>query len=181
MPIEIEKKYLLTPDECTHVVFTLDDSDADFIGEDHEENIIFTGGVLNDRRAVLRIRRIGERTLLTYKERLPTQTNIKHQLEHETEVSDPEAVLNIVQSLGFTRSLVYEKRRSKWKWNDVEIVLDELPFGKYMEIEGPIESIKNAEKTFEIEHLETVNETYPQLTAKFGKSNGPTIEARFEQ
>lgn len=181
MPIEIEKKYLLTPDECTHVVFTLEDSDATFTGEDDEENIIFTGSVLADRRAVLRIRRIGAKTLLTYKERLPTETNIKHQIEHETEVSDFDAALHIVEALGLTRSLVYEKRRKKWQWDDVEIVLDELPFGKYMEIEGPVESIRKAEKRFEIEQLETVHETYPQLTTKFGRQNGQTIEARFEK
>lgn len=180
MSIEIEKKYSLTPDQCTSVVFALDGCEAEFIGEDLEENIIFTGGVLNDKHAVLRLRRIGAKTILTYKERLPTESDIKHQVEQETEVKDFAVASQIFESLGFTRSLVYEKQRRTWRLDDVEVVLDKLPFGLYMEIEGSVEGIKKAEKLLEIENVEAVRETYPQLTAKFGKSNGQTIEARFE-
>jgi adenylate cyclase class 2 len=181
MSIEIEKKYQLTPDECTQVVFTLDESEARFIGEDLEENIIFTGGVLNEKQAVLRLRKIDSRTILTYKERIPTESDIKHQIEYETEVKDLEPVFKIFEALGFTRSLVYEKQRRTWRFGEVEIVLDKLPFGLYMEIEGPVDAIRKAEKLLDIAHLEPVHETYPQLTAKFGKMNGQTIEARFEK
>jgi len=181
MAIEIEKKYLLTPDECTRIVFALDELNARFAGEDLEENIIYTGGALNEKQAVLRLRRIAQKTILTYKERLPTASDIKHQIEYETEVADLAAVLKIFEALGFTRSLVYEKQRRTWHMGEVEVVLDKLPFGLYMEIEGDIEAIKKAEKLLEIEALEPVHETYPQLTAKFGKMNGQTIEARFEQ
>lgn len=181
MSVEIEKKYLLTPDECTNIVFTLEESKADFAGEDFEENVIFTGGVLNDKQAILRLRRIGPKTIMTYKERLPTQSDIKHQVEYETEIADFAAASRIFESLGLTRSLVYEKQRRTWRFDNVEVVLDKLPFGLYMEIEGSIEAIKKAEKQLDIENVEAVRETYPQLTARFGKMNGQTIEARFEK
>lgn len=181
MAIESEKKYLLTPDECTKVVFMLDELNAPFAGEDFEENIIYTGGVLNEKQAVLRLRKVAQKTVLTYKQRLPTESDIKHHIEHETEVQDFSAASEIFEALGFTRSLVYEKRRRTWRLDQAEVVLDELPFGRYMEIEGSVDAIKKAEKLLEIESLEPVRETYPQLTAKFGKMTGQTIEARFEK
>ena len=40
--------------------------------------------------------------------------------------------------------LVYEKYRSAYMLGEVEISLDEMPFGNFCEVEGPdIESIKN--------------------------------------
>ena len=181
MPIEIEKKYSLTADESTELVFKLDELNAQFIGEGMEENIIYTGGFLRERQAVLRLRNVGDKTILTYKERLPTATDVKHQIEHETEVKDFTAASKIFDSLGFTRSLVYEKERRTWRLEDAEVVLDKLPFGLYMEIEGSVDAIRKVEKLLDIEDLPAVHETYPQLTAKLGKQNGQTIEARFEK
>ncbi len=183
MAIETEKKYLLTAGKYSGLISALESSGAEFAGEDFEENIIFTGGALSDKQAVLRLRRIdrgiGEKTLLTYKERLPSQSGVKHQIEHETMVEDFEAALQIFESLGFTRSLIYEKKRRTWRFDDVEVVLDKLPFGFYMEIEGTVEAIEKTEKLLGIENLEAVHETYPQLTAKFGRKNGELVEARF--
>jgi adenylate cyclase class 2 len=181
MAIEIEKKYSLTADETTNIIFMLDELNANFTGEAFEENIIYTGGFLRERQAVLRLRNVGGKTILTYKERVPTATDIKHQIEHETAVENFEAASKIIEALGFTRSLVYEKLRRTWKIEDAEIVLDKLPFGLYMEIEGSVDSIKKVEKLLEIEDLPAMHETYPQLTVKFGQTAGQTIEARFEK
>ena len=180
MPVEIEKKYRLTAAERNVVVSALSNANAEFVGEEFEENIIFTGGNLDIKHAILRLRRTELATILTYKERLPGPAGIKHQIEHETRVEDLETALQIFEALGFTRSLVYEKQRRTYRLNDAEIVLDKLPFGLYMEIEGSVEDIESAEKLLGLENVEVVNETYPQLTAKFGRTNGEVIEARFE-
>jgi adenylate cyclase class 2 len=180
MPVETEKKYALTEEQRAAVLDSLKNIGAVFVREDLEENIIFTGGALNDKNAVLRLRRIGAKTIMAYKERLPSGSGVKHQLEHETEVGDFAAALKIIEALGLTRALVYEKVRGIWRLGDAEIVLDKLPFGHYMEIEGSIDAIEKTEKLLQIEDLETVHETYPQLTAKLGRQNGRIIEARFE-
>ena len=62
-----------------------------------------------------------------------------------------------------------------------EVVLDELPFGFYMEIEGSIEDILATEKLLGIEHLETESRGYPRLTTKFGTMKGTVMESRFEK
>ena len=66
-----------------------------------------------------------------------------------------------------------------YQFKEVEIVIDELPFGLFMEIEGEFMKIVEAEMLLGIENLEAEHETYPGLTAKFGVKNGEMIEARF--
>lgn len=179
MAIEIEKKYRLNEKRREIVLKNLAEIGAQFKGEDFEENVLFHGGVLVEKQAVLRLRRIGERTILTYKERVQNEFEVKHHYEYETEVADFDESVKIFESLGFHRSMVYEKRRETWHFQDVEIVLDELSFGSFMEIEGSITAIAEAEIFLEAEDFETEHETYPHLTAKFGRKNGNLIEARF--
>ncbi len=81
--------------------------------------------------------------------------------------------------MGLVKNLVYEKRRKTYKFRDVEIVLDELPFGFFMEIEGSFTAIAEAEMFIGAEDFEIEHETYPRLTARLGKQNGDAVEARF--
>ena len=75
--------------------------------------------------------------------------------------------------------MVYEKRRTTWEIGDSEIVIDELPFGLFMEIEGSEKEIARIEKLLAVEGLKAEMETYPRLTVKHGKLKGDIIEARF--
>ena len=63
--------------------------------------------------------------------------------------------------------------------DETEIVVDELPFGLFMEIEGLENDIAQVERKLGAELLEAVEETYPTLTRQYGKANGEVIEARF--
>lgn len=181
MAIETEKKYRLTLEQRETVLKNLADIGAEYKGEDFEENILFHGGVLTEKKAVLRLRKIGEKTILTFKERIQDDFEIKRHTEFETEVKDFEEMVNIFESLGFYRSMVYEKRRKTWHFRQVEIVLDELSFGNFMEIEGSITAIKEAEILLEAEDFETEHETYPHLTARLGTRNENLIEARLKK
>jgi len=181
MAIEIEKKYRLTKKRMVELAAKLSVLKAKFAYETFEENYLHRGGVLDERNAVLRLRKTADKTLLTYKEKVLSETDFKHQIEFETVVSDVEATEGIIEKLGYRLSLVYEKHRKSWHLGNVEVVLDELPFGYYMEIEGPIEDIIAAEKLLEIEDLETEARGYPRLTTKFGVQNGTFIESRFEK
>lgn len=179
MAIEIEKKYRMTDENREMILSNLKEVGAEFVGEDFEENIIHRGGILDAERAVLRIRKIGSETILTYKKPIENQTGIKHQLEYETKVENAGELEKIVECLGFIRVLIYEKRRQIWKFRDVEIVLDELPFGDFVEIEGSMTAIAETEMLLDLEDFTVEHETYPRLTQKFGVANGNLIEARF--
>ncbi len=180
MSIEIEKKYRLSEEQRKFVSDALDEFGAEYEGEDFEENILYRGGALDEKNAVLRIRKIGDTAILTYKQRIQNESDIKHQIEHETPVENPHELEKIIENLGFRKKLIYEKRRKTWRFRQVEIVLDELPFGLFMEIEGSITAIKEAEMLLDIENFEVEHKTYPRLTAESGIANGDLIEARFE-
>ena len=182
MPIEIEKKYRLTRGQKETLSLRLAEVGATRKGaEEFEENVIYTGPGLDPRRRVLRLRRTDARATFTYKERRATESAIKHQREEETEVSDPAALASILDALGYRPALVYEKRRATWHAAGAEVVLDELPFGTFVEIEGEEESILKAEELLGLSSAEAEHASYPELTARLGKNNGGVFEARFTQ
>ncbi|MCM3900835.1 MAG: class IV adenylate cyclase [Pyrinomonadaceae bacterium] len=180
MAIEIEKKYRLTKKQYEAVRRRLPDIGATFQGKEFEENTLYGGKGLVVGRSVLRLRRVGDFAILTYKKRLPTSSSIKHQQEDETRVDDPEAINTILAALGFTPALVYEKRRETWVLGKAEIVIDELPFGLFMEIEGRERDIRTIETRLEARNLKCENLTYPQLTLENGKKSRGVIAARFK-
>lgn len=100
---------------------------------------------LTQQDIVVRLRQ-DTRTRLTYKEPSDSDVGdgIRALFEAELEVSDFDTMELILGRLGYHPYLVYEKWRTTYALDDAEIVLDELPFGNFVEIEG-------AEKT--IHHL----------------------------
>lgn len=179
MAIEIEKKYRLTKKQRAELLRRLPEIGATSQGEQFEENTLYSGDALEVGRCVLRLRRIGNNAILTYKERFPSDAPIKRQREDETGIDDADAMGAILDALGFTPALVYEKRRITWRLDDAEIVIDELPFGLFMEIEAPEAEIKRIERKLAIKGLRSEHATYPQLTRRHGKPYGSVIEARF--
>jgi adenylate cyclase class 2 len=180
MAVEIEKKYILDKKKLVELTAKLGELGAEFAYETFEENYLHRGGLLDFRPAVLRLRKTEQRTTLTYKEKLGNESAFKQQIEFETEISDVEAMENIIDRLGYKLALVYEKHRKSWHLGNVEVVLDELPFGYYMEIEGSKEDILKVEKRLGADDLVPEARGYPRLTLKFGKEtkNG-VIESRF--
>ncbi|MGH9947268.1 MAG: class IV adenylate cyclase [Pyrinomonadaceae bacterium] len=179
MAIEIEKKYRLTEEIRREIVASLEEFGAEFIGEDTEVNSIFANKELVERNAVVRIRETQNRSILTFKRRLPSTSGAKEQVEFESEIADAVAIRSIIEAIGLKRAIVYEKRRRTYHFRKVEVVLDELPFGLFMEIEGPISAIAEAEMLLGVEDLEVVQETYPRMAVRFGIQNGDAIECRF--
>ena len=180
MATEVEKKYRLTRGEAESVRRRLEEVGGEAGGgEEFEENTIYTGPGLDPRRRVLRLRRRRGRALFTFKEREPTASAIKRQREDETEVSDADALAAILEALGYRPALVYEKRRTTWRVRGAEVVLDELPFGLFLEIEGEESSILEAEKLLGLESAEAEHAPYPELTLRHGTMKDGVIEARF--
>jgi len=177
---EVEKKYRLTREEAERVRLRLEEMSGEVGGgSQFEENVIYTGPGLDPRRRVLRLRRRGERAILTFKEREPSPSAIKRQREDETEVSDADALAAILEALGYRPTLVYEKRRTTWHLGGVEVVLDELPFGLFLEIEGEESQILEAERLLNLEAAEAEHAPYPELTLRHGTEKDGVVEARF--
>lgn len=180
MGIEIEKKYRLTGELREQLARRFQDNNAAHIGEEFEENTLYQGDSLDASRQVLRLRRVEGKAVLTYKERLPFASFIKRYREDETVVEDAMALADILDALGFRPALVYEKRRATWRLMNVEVVVDELPFGLFMEIEGEEEDITEVEQLLGLAEAEAEMATYPELTRLHGEIRGDIIEARFK-
>lgn len=180
MAIEIEKKYRISKAQLDEVLHGLHQIGAEWRKEEFEENTLYEGNSLDSNRCVLRLRRVGDAATLTYKERLPIVSDAKHQREEETRIDSAEAMRAILEAIGFRPRLVYEKRRHTWRFEETEIVIDELPFGLFVEIEGSESGIAETERSLGMQHFAAESSTYPQLTRKHGKLVGDVIQARFE-
>lgn len=179
MAVEIEKKYRLSPEQFEAAATDLISLGAEFLGSFNESNLIFSSKDLESRSAVARIRTTEHGSTLTYKRWMFSASGLKRHIEHETGIEDPEAGEEILRELGLEIRIVYEKRRRAWKVRDTEVVLDELPFGLYMEIEGDPKAIAESEVLLGAEAFESEPETYPRLTEKLGSRVEDRIEARF--
>lgn len=84
---------------------------------------------------VLRLRQ-DEKVRLTYKG--PSQAGLEVGLrqEIEFEIGDFEAARRFFEALGYVVIMVYEKYRTTYVLGDVEVMLDEMPYGVFAEIEG---------------------------------------------
>jgi adenylate cyclase class 2 len=184
MPIEIEKKYRLTADRVEPLRARLREAGGEGSGAaEFEENVIYTGPGLDPGRRVLRLRRFapgGGRALFTFKERDLSGSPVKRQREEETEVADAAALAAILEALGYRPALVYEKRRETWRLAGTEVVIDELPFGLFVEIEGDEADILTAEKLLGLDGDAGVHEPYPTLTLRHGVEHDGVVEARFK-
>ena len=82
---------------------------------------------------------------LTYKGPGDRTSSVASREEIEIEVSDFETAREFLEALGYQVIVTYEKYRADYHLDNVEVTLDEMPFGYFSEIEGPDEhSIQTA-------------------------------------
>ncbi len=133
-----------------------------------EKNTLFD----NDRKTLmssdkmLRLRK-DKISRMTFKG--PRQAkDLKSREEIEFEVSDINRAKALLERLGFSKSLVYEKKRETWHHRKIEIVLDEVPFGKYMEIEGNKKEIISFAKKLGFFESDFTTKTYFEIAKEKG-------------
>lgn len=85
---------------------------------------------------VLRLRE-DSRVRLTYKGPGARDGDALTRTEIEVTVDDFTRMDAILRQLGYLPYLTYEKYRTTYHLDDAEIVLDEMPFGNFVEIEAP--------------------------------------------
>jgi adenylate cyclase class 2 len=112
---------------------------------------------------VLRLRRHGDRKILTFKGPASYRGAIKERPEHETEVADLDRAGEILQKLGFSVYMRYEKDREEWRLEDVSVVLDHTPMGAFVEIEGPPERLPEIADLLGLKIASAVRGSYASL------------------
>ncbi|WP_322806058.1 class IV adenylate cyclase [Thermanaerothrix sp.] len=91
---------------------------------------------LTREHRVLRLRR-DVKALLTYKGPAQPDLPVSARREIEVEVADFDITRHLLEALGLEVSVIYEKWRTTYRLGEVEVVIDEMPYGVFCEIEGP--------------------------------------------
>lgn len=139
---------------------------------DHPDRSLAGQGV------VLRLRE-GLRTEITHKR--PTANDLVRE-ETSVEIVDAERGRAFLRALGYQMVARYEKFRETFQLGECLIMLDELPFGSYLEIEGPDQdSLARTASSLKLRWEARVRRSYltlfEDLSARL--TDGPT-EATFE-
>ncbi len=110
---------------------------------------------------------------LTYKGP-PLVGQAKQRVEIETQVGDPEAVVELLRALGYVEVISFHKRRESWVLEEARVELDELPkLGPYIEIEAEdLSQIQRAQDVIGMTDLCPIAQTYVALVAEHSQRSG---------
>ncbi len=104
----------------------------------HEINLRFDtpANGLRAEKKVLRLRR-DDKARLTFKSpRADRERGIPSRREIEFVVEDFDKAREFLEALGYRVVVFYEKFRATYRLNETLVMLDELPYGTFVEIEG---------------------------------------------
>ncbi len=104
----------------------------------HEANLRFDTAdrALSRSMRALRLRQ-DQDVRLTYKGPPLLEGGARLRDELEFSVSDFDMAKAFLQALGYEVSVMYEKYRTTYHLDNVEVTFDEMPYGNFVEIEGP--------------------------------------------
>jgi adenylate cyclase class 2 len=154
----------------------------------HESNIRFdtADGALTRGGRVLRLRKAGQ-VILTYKQPetstvAGTPAPARRSLETEIIVDSLEKTLHLLQSLGFRPIVRYEKFREVFRWKSVLVMFDQLPFGNFLELEGPdLGDLRQTAGALDLDWKQALQTSYMGIFLALKKSNRLTfLEVTFE-
>ncbi len=144
--LEVEVKFLLS--DLVAMRERLHTSGATFHHpRTYERNIRFddVSQGLKNQGKLLRLRQ-DSAARLTFKgsTRQMADSEARVMEELEVEVEDFDIMARILDRIGFEGVQIYEKYRETYKMSSVEIVLDQMPFGDFIELEGDEAAIREA-------------------------------------
>ena len=149
----------------------------------HEINFRYDlpDGSLRAKGQVLRLRR-DTNAILTYKGPSDIIDGVFSRKELETTIGDLETAQRIFKALGYVQILIYEKYRAVYEINDCHIMLDELPYGDFVEIEGSdVSSIRKMALQIELEFESAVGAGYARIFENYNSKYGfPPSDLTFD-
>lgn len=122
-------------------------------------------GGLRAKGQVLRLRRDTE-TRLTFKSSSHEQDGVLARREIEFVVDDFEKARQFLEALGYQEIIIYEKYRRTFELDDALVMLDELPYGNFLEIEGRgVEQIQAVAAKLDLHWNTAIRTSYTALFA----------------
>jgi adenylate cyclase, class 2 len=129
----------------------------------YERNVRFdtAHNALLKEEKLLRLRQ-DTAVILTFKapSELDEGSEAKVREEIEVQVDDFDRMAAILRRLGYEPKQVYEKYREAYHLDDLEIVLDEMPYGLFVELEGDEQAIKETAERLGLDWGERILSNY---------------------
>ena len=181
--LEIEKKYLVIRSEVELIEKKCLEVSLLLVSHQYEKNQNFDrDGIFEKDDARLRLRtKIKDMNShvknfeFTYKKRLDIENGIKKETElnyNFTSDQPSENLLAIFTLTGLTERDSYERRRKTFTNNDIQLTIDEFPFGYIAELEGDEDKVLEYEKLLYMEGLvqygKSCDDVYMELCQKKG-------------
>ena len=172
--LEIEAKFKV--DDLESLRKRLSDLGLNSSGEVFYENIVFDypDRRFREKHITLRLRKKGDKSILTYKEPADKESKLKIRKETEIEVENFENMKHVINKLGLIDSFIYDKKREKFKGEGFVIEIDKNPFiGTYCEIEADTEEIFfDVMKRLEFEEKQIIKKNYREIFEKYCEEKG---------
>jgi len=143
----------------------------------HEVNLRFDtpSEELGRTYRVLRLRQDSQ-VRVTFKGPGIEKDGVQQRQELEFSVSDFAAAQAVFEALGYQVVVMYEKYRTTYALGDVLVVLDEMPYGNFIEIEGPAgESIQKAARQLGLNWERRNLESYVFMFERLRQAKGWTF------
>lgn len=142
-----------------------------------EDNLIYDlpSGELKASGRLLRLRRAGSKSTITFKSTPPVETRHKVRVEHESSVSSADEMERILAGLGFSTVYRYQKYRTVYELEGVEISVDETPIGCFVELEGDPDAIDHLARRLGFNVEEYILSTYRDLHEADAASRGAPV------
>lgn len=120
------------------------------------------------------------RTTLTLKVKKEDSQNYFKRLEYESGIDDPDAIIGMMEHLGFPYKVIWQKKRTLFKSCRVEsgdvlipvFSLDETPIGFFLEVEGTESGIEDAIKILGTSSYRRIPKSYLALWEEYKKEKG---------
>lgn len=120
-------------------------------------------------KKLLRLRKTDRNTLTLKKPPAVPNPDYKIHEETEIEVSDFDLMEKILIETGFLVVQSYEKYRETFVSGDTKILIDIMPFGSFIEIEGAEESIKSHSENLGLDWNNKITLNYLEIFANISK------------
>jgi adenylate cyclase class 2 len=136
-----------------------------------EENLVLdrVNRTLRNEGKLLRVRIVNAKGILTYKGKLSIKDAVRSREEIECEFQQPQNLLKILEALGYTISFRYQKYRTLFEVEGLEICLDETPIGIFFELEGEIPKIHEYASKLGFDRSQYITDSYSALYFRWCK------------
>ncbi len=164
--IETEAKWQADAREHERLRAALRRAGASLLGTVRESNQLFdtVDEALRLGGRVLRVRGLDDgRSILTSKGPATYHEGIKTREETELAFTDRDAMIGILNGIGFRVTLEYAKTRESWDCHGASVALDALEFGRFVEIEGAEDQIRSTADLLALDMASVIRQGYPSM------------------